>query len=239
MQPIATKYEFKTTPYDHQSVGLKQSWNREEYALFCEMGTGKSKILIDNIGVLFERDEITAAVIVAPKGVYKNWQRSELPIHMPDRIMEQCDIIAWTPDTTKKTFQQLQLALKKDGRFKILVINVEAFSSNRGTDFATKFVATHQCLMAVDESTTIKNRTAKRTKNIIKVGSRAKYRRILTGSPVTKSPRTSTHSVHSLEGILSDTLPSTHSKDGMLERFAAAWEATASTRSSDTRTSMS
>lgn len=188
MQPIATKYEFKTTPYDHQSVGLKQSWNREEYALFCEMGTGKSKILIDNIGVLFERDEITAAVIVAPKGVYKNWQRSELPIHMPDRIMEQCDIIAWTPDTTKKTFQQLQLALKKDGRFKILVINVEAFSSNRGTDFATKFVATHQCLMAVDESTTIKNRTAKRTKNIIKVGSRAKYRRILTGSPVTKSP---------------------------------------------------
>jgi len=188
MQPIATKYEFKLTPYEHQNTALKQSWNKEEYALFCEMGTGKSKILIDNIGILFEREEITAAVIVAPKGVYKNWQRSELPRHMPDRILDKCDIIAWTPDTTKKTQKDLELALKKDGRFKILVINVEAFSSSRGTEFATKFIATHQCLMAVDESTTIKNRTAKRTKNIIKVGSRAKYRRILTGSPVTKSP---------------------------------------------------
>jgi SNF2 family DNA or RNA helicase len=188
MQPIATKYEFKLTPYEHQNTALKQSWNKEEYALFCEMGTGKSKILIDNIGILFEREEITAAVIVAPKGVYKNWQRSELPRHMPDRILDKCDIIAWTPDTTKKTQKDLELALKKDGRFKIFVINVEAFSSSRGTEFATKFIATHQCLMAVDESTTIKNRTAKRTKNIIKVGSRAKYRRILTGSPVTKSP---------------------------------------------------
>jgi len=191
MQPIATKYEFKTKPYEHQNIGLKQSWNREEYALFCEMGTGKSKILIDNIGVLFERDEITAAVIVAPKGVYKNWQRSELPAHLPDRIMEQCDIIAWTPDTTRKAQKQLELALvprSKDGRYKILIINVEAFSSSRGTEFTTKFLAKHQALMAVDESTTIKNKSAKRTKNIIKVGSRAKYRRILTGSPVTKSP---------------------------------------------------
>jgi SNF2 family DNA or RNA helicase len=42
--------------------------------------------------------------------------------------------------------------------------------------------------MAIDESTTIKTPTAKRTKNIIKLGSSAKYRRIMTGSPVTKNP---------------------------------------------------
>jgi SNF2 family DNA or RNA helicase len=42
--------------------------------------------------------------------------------------------------------------------------------------------------MAVDESTTIKTPSAKRTKSILALSEIAKYRRILTGSPVTKSP---------------------------------------------------
>ena len=43
--------------------------------------------------------------------------------------------------------------------------------------------------MAIDESTTIKNPEAKRTKNICKLGRwLSRYNRILTGSPVTKSP---------------------------------------------------
>jgi SNF2 family DNA or RNA helicase len=54
--------------------------------------------------------------------------------------------------------------------------------------FATKFLNSHKVLMAIDESTTIKTPTAKRTKNIIRIGDYAKYRRILTGSPVTKNP---------------------------------------------------
>jgi len=43
-------------------------------------------------------------------------------------------------------------------------------------------------MMIVDESTSIKNRSAKRTKNIITLGKKVSYKRILTGSPVTKSP---------------------------------------------------
>jgi SNF2 family DNA or RNA helicase len=188
MQPIVTKYEFKLPPYEHQNIALKKSWNKEEFALFCEMGTGKSKMLIDNIGILFERDEIKAALIVAPKGVYKNWQRSELPRHMPDRILEKTDVVAWSPATSIKNKKELELSLKKDGRYKILVMNIEAFSTAKGTEFASKFCDAHECLMAVDESTTIKNRSAQRTKSVIKVGQKAKYRRIMTGSPVTKSP---------------------------------------------------
>ena len=42
--------------------------------------------------------------------------------------------------------------------------------------------------MVIDESTTIKNPSAKRTKNILKLASTSKYRRIMTGSPVTKNP---------------------------------------------------
>ena len=70
----------------------------------------------------------------------------------------------------------------------ILCMNVEAFSTKKGLDFAAKFLNCHNTYMAIDESTTIKNPGAKRTKNIVSIGKYAKYRRILTGSPVTKSP---------------------------------------------------
>ena len=42
--------------------------------------------------------------------------------------------------------------------------------------------------MAIDESTTIKNPKAKRTKNILSLAELARYRRIMTGSPVTRNP---------------------------------------------------
>ena len=51
-----------------------------------------------------------------------------------------------------------------------------------------KFLLSHKTLLTIDESTTIKNPKALRTKNIIQIADMAKYRRILTGSPVTKNP---------------------------------------------------
>ena len=67
-------------------------------------------------------------------------------------------------------------------------MNIEAFSTKKGLDIAQRFLLAHQTLMAIDESTTIKSPTASRTKNVLKLRDHAKYRRILTGSPVTKSP---------------------------------------------------
>jgi len=67
-------------------------------------------------------------------------------------------------------------------------MNVEAFSTTKGMDFANKFLSCHRTMMAIDESTTIKTPTAKRTKNILKLATSASYRRIMTGSPVTKNP---------------------------------------------------
>ena len=70
----------------------------------------------------------------------------------------------------------------------ILIMNVEALSTDKGVKFASKFLTSHKTLMAIDESTTIKTPTARRTKNIIMLGKQAKYKRIMTGSPITKNP---------------------------------------------------
>ena len=46
------KYKFKTKPYAHQLNALKKSWDKKEYAYFMEMGTGKSKVLVDNLSLI-------------------------------------------------------------------------------------------------------------------------------------------------------------------------------------------
>ena len=182
------KYRFKTKPFEHQLEALKKSWASKTYAYFMEMGTGKSKVLVDNIAMLYDRGAIRAAVIVAPKGVYKNWYDIEFPVHMPDHV--EYSKVLWEPTSTKK--KQLELDTLFDGKeeLKILIINVEAFSTKKGLDFAHSFlnIFIGKSLIGIDESTTIKTPTAKRTKSILRIGNLASYRRILTGSPVTKSP---------------------------------------------------
>ena len=62
-------YKFKTTPYKHQLTALEKSWNKETFAYFMEMGTGKTKVLIDNMAMLYDKGKIDGTLIVAPKGV--------------------------------------------------------------------------------------------------------------------------------------------------------------------------
>ena len=181
-------YKFKTKPYDHQIKALEKSWAQESYGLFMEMGTGKSKVLVDNIAMLYDRGAIRGALIVAPKGVYKNWDQIEFPVHMPEHV--EYTKVLWEANITKKKQFELDTLFNDKGDLKILIMNVEAFSTEKGLDFAHSFlnIFLGRALIGIDESTTIKNPTAKRTKNILKLRNLAKYRRILTGSPVTKSP---------------------------------------------------
>ena len=179
-------YKFKTKPYAHQLVALSKSWNKKEYGYFMEMGTGKSKVLVDNMSMLYDKGKIDGALIVAPKGVYTNWLSQEIPTHLVRHIKPK--MVLWTATTSKAKDKEYQQLFKPDLDLHILIMNVEAFSTKKGVEFAYKFLRSHKTLMAIDESTTIKNPTAKRTKSILMLGRHAKYRRILTGSPVTKSP---------------------------------------------------
>jgi SNF2 family DNA or RNA helicase len=180
------EYKFKTTPYKHQMTALEKSWNRETYAYFMEMGTGKTKVLIDNLAMLYDKGKVNGALIIAPKGVVGTWYKNEIPAHLPDHIEYQS--VLWKSAITKKQKEHLDTLFKTGEDLQILIMNVEAFSTTKGMDFAYKFLSAHRTLMAIDESTTIKTPTAKRTKNIIKLAGFAGYRRIMTGSPVTKNP---------------------------------------------------
>ena len=179
-------YKFKTKPYAHQLTALEKSWNKENFAYFMEMGTGKTKVLIDNLAMLYDKGKVDSALIVAPKGVVKTWYEQELPNHLPTHI--ENTLVLWQSNITKTQQEKLDTLFENSGDLRILIQNVEAFSTEKGFKFAESFLNSRRCLMAIDESTTIKTPTARRTKNIISLGKKARYRRILTGSPITKNP---------------------------------------------------
>ena len=179
-------YKFKTKPYKHQLTALEKSWNKENFAYFMEMGTGKTKVLIDNLAMLYDKGKVDGALIIAPKGVVKTWYEQELPTHLPNHIDNVS--VLWQSNITKSQQEKLDSILENEMLLHVLIMNVEALSTEKGVNFARKFINSHKTLMAIDESTTIKTPTARRTKNTILLGKQAKYKRIMTGSPITKNP---------------------------------------------------
>lgn len=185
---MTVNYNFRVKPYAHQLEALRRGATREEYGYFMEMGTGKSKVLLDNLGMLHLAGQVNFALIIAPKGVYRNWVSKEIPEHMSSDVYHR--VIRWVaaPNQTEK--KELASVKEHFAGLTIFVMNVEAFSTIKGKDaglwLAKQFGP--YGLIAIDESTTIKNHSAKRTKSLTKIASMFRYRRLLTGSPVTKSP---------------------------------------------------
>jgi len=179
---------FKTKPFDHQLQALGCSWDKTNFAYFMEMGTGKSKVLLDNIAMLYDQKKINSAVVIAPKGVYRNWERLEIPIHLPDHIETRVTTWVAPSSRTKVDTKNMEELSKTFQGLDIFLMNIEALSSRPAAEYLARYLNSTNAMLAIDESTTIKSNTAGRTKNILKAAKFAKYRRILTGSPVTKNP---------------------------------------------------
>jgi len=175
------EYPYKTKPYEHQRQALRESAEKVQWAYFMEMGTGKTKVTIDNMAYLFFKRQIDAVLVIAPKSVYLNWEL-EINTHIPEQLKYK--IYKWNIDKPKDYH-----ALNNFKDLKIFLMNVEALSTKRGFEGAKDFLITNKLnFVVLDESTTIKNRSAKRTQNILELRKLSHTRRILTGSPITKSP---------------------------------------------------
>lgn len=185
-----TKYIFKTQPYQHQKDTLMHCWHKKHWALFCEMGTGKSKITIDNAGILFLQEKIDAMLIVAPKGCYNNWSTAELPLHLSDQIPTRVFTYrSGMNNARKEEFKYFTSPNRPmEGILKVLVVNIEGLANKVCFDAVLQFLKNHRTMMVVDESTSIKTPKSQRTKRVTALGKSALYRRILTGSPVTNTP---------------------------------------------------
>ncbi len=193
-------YTQKTVPFAHQQAYLDAHMNDEVYGLTWEMGVAKTKPVIDTIGHLFEDGKINGALVLAPKAVAPNWTLDEIPAHLgvdPAR----CRVFLW--NTQKANNQGFQDDLDvfmdtPDDMLAILVMSYDAIMTQRkkgakrgllkGKEAARKFLIERACMMVLDESARIKGPDTKRTKRVLAAGPYAKYRRIMTGTPVPNSP---------------------------------------------------
>lgn len=163
---------------------------RRNDKIFITGNSGKTKVMIDNMAYLKKRNAITGAIVLAPKGVYRNWSTQEIPKHMPDDVNAQ--VLVWKADATAGYKKKLREDIESyDGTtFPILVFNIESLLSVGGIEIVNLFLKKHKgtTMGIIDESTCIKNHKAKRTKKALEIGQKCKVRRIATGSPITNSP---------------------------------------------------
>lgn len=177
-------FEYKTIPFDHQRQIFLRSRDSELYGLLAEMGTGKSKIIIDTVAYQFSKGNIDTFVILAPNGVHRNWIINEIPIHMPDWVPYKMDFYA--AKHGKKRMSSIMDILLDKTHLSIISINMEAFASSKAQSFLELMVQNKRCFVALDESTLIKNPNAKRSKFVNKACRDVVFKRIANGSPVTK-----------------------------------------------------
>ena len=181
------KYNFKTQPYQHQLDIFNKIKDKQYYALLMEQGTGKTKVIIDNFSHLYYKGYVDAVFVIAPNGVHRNWINDEIPKHMPDNI--EYDSMIWDNSKSKtKKFKEKFLSLINSNKLCVLTTNIESFRVPTAVFNFLTFCKRKNVMMIVDESARIKNIKAKQTREIIKLGLHAQYRRILTGTPVLNSP---------------------------------------------------
>ena len=184
-------YPFTHPPFDHQAEILSKTWDRESWALFLEMGCGKSKLAIDTAGMLYANGEIDTVVVVAKKGEYANWTYTQFPEHLPNQFQRREFLFSTYRYRTKAgSFEFDRLVDRKERFLAVMAINVEALATDPGREAMKRVFASSKegVMLVVDESTCVKNYKAKRTKEILVWAHKAKYKRIMTGTPVTQSP---------------------------------------------------
>jgi superfamily II DNA or RNA helicase len=175
-------YVFHTNPYSWQKAAFAAVRSQDVFALWMDPGTGKSKVMVDTLSYQFEQGRIDRALIICPATVKDVWAE-QFAEHAPGRIITNIHV----DHVAKKTDTWLAKP-STPGQFEVLVTNFEAWASEaRRAQFA-RFTERGRYTAVVDESTRIKNPTAKRTKAIIRTTRDATHRYCLTGTPITQSP---------------------------------------------------
>ena len=186
---------FLKDPFKHQTDAVAACHNTDmnNFAYLMEMGTGKTLTALMDLLLLNNKDLVRYAVVLAPKSVYRNWMK-EINTFVSSEYSYK--INTWEPNmidpyTKEHLGTDKFFKLSRHNKLHIFLMNIESLSTQKGLKYLNCYLHSRDkesTMIIVDESTTIKSPTAKRTKNLIKISKDVGYKRILTGTPVTKSP---------------------------------------------------
>lgn len=182
---VLKNFPFKLPPFSHQAKAFALSRDEEYFALFMEMGTGKTKVIIDTAAYLWLSGKIDGVLILSPNGVHRQWVKEQIPDHMSSKV-------AWVANYYESGNNRLKdritRNLQKTELLRILSGNIEAVSHKSGVEFFADWMKKiGRVLFVIDESSRIGQQGSKRTQNVLKVlKPLATYRRIMSGTPISK-----------------------------------------------------
>lgn len=161
-------WQTTTTLYDHQRRAVEKLRRSRVGGLFMEMGTGKTRAAIDLVWL--RRERIDCVVWFCPVSL-KETIRYEIERHTHGAAVHVFD------DRTR--MGNIPPALW-------YIVGIESMSSSNRVTLAVNDLITEQSFVIVDESSYIKGHDSRRTQRITLLAERARYRLILTGTPISQ-----------------------------------------------------
>ena len=167
--------------WSHQVIGINKGLQERDLALFMDMGTGKSRTMIEILRRKYaEVNRLRSTLIFCPIIVCDNWKKE---FAMYSKV-PQSDIIVLTGPGIKRIktlVKELGPDLKKN---KIIVTNYEAVEN---PDLFAIFLNWGIELLVCDESQRLKNPDSIRAKKVMQLADQSAHNYILTGTPILNS----------------------------------------------------
>lgn len=154
----------------HQQAAVNKLLPIRLGALFMEMGTGKSRTVIEL--ALLRQDKLDLIAWFCPVSLKETVRRE---------ILKHTD----TPPDQIHVFDD-KTSSKKMPQAKWYIIGIESIAGSIRIAFAVRSLLTENSMVIVDESSYIKGHRAIRTQRITAFSERCRYRVLLTGTPISQ-----------------------------------------------------
>lgn len=175
----------KVSPYQHQLKGYNLACRSmgiignngvsPGFALLMEMGTGKTITSIAIVGKAYLTGKIKRLLILAPKSIIAVWEDEFAKFA---GFTYSLSVLSGTSQNKTKLLK----AIRHSG-LEVAVVNYDSVPL-----IEKELTAWHPDFLICDESSKIKNPTAKMSKATYRIAKLCKYRLILTGTPIQNNP---------------------------------------------------
>lgn len=170
----------KRKAMEHQLIGNRLLLEKKRFALYWEMGTGKTKPTVDVATYLINNKRADKVFVFAPPSVVGTWVTDAIP---KDSHLRAVAIVG----TAAERRARVKWGVKKNTSFFVFGYPCTRVS---GLFDVLMDVCTQNTILILDESTSVKNYKTQQFKRIYEMIKefRLRYVWLLSGTPVTQSP---------------------------------------------------
>jgi SNF2 family DNA or RNA helicase len=174
------------TPMEHQRQACQLAHNKPAFFFAHAMGAGKTYTMLTLAADMFTRGVITGMLVICPATIRRDVWLPEMAKWLSLLDVPYAPLVV-EPKMTDRQLRAWEQEMAR-GRFGIMVCSVQSMSNatQRSFKVAKEFLHHERVVMAVDESSRIKNHDTKRTENIIELGQGALVRWCATGTKITQ-----------------------------------------------------